>query len=91
MTANRGRLPKVQQGSDVEDTALLIMEWLGEQGMNVLLRVDAERMLAGQPAWTFVASGGPLQQVVRSDGSTVQQCLCFAIAWLREAGVEVPL
>jgi hypothetical protein len=52
--------------------------------------VDAERMLAGEPAWTFVASGGPLEQVVRADAATVQQCFSFAVVRLREAGVEVP-
>jgi hypothetical protein len=90
VTLSRGRWPKVDQDSGIEDAALLILEWLGEQGVGALLRVDAERMLAGEPAWTFVASSGPLERVVRADGATVQQCLSFAIARLREAGVDVP-
>lgn len=25
-----------------------------------MIRIDAQRLQAGQPAWTFTASGGPL-------------------------------
>jgi hypothetical protein len=90
VTVSRRRWPKVDQDSCIEDVALLILEWLGEQRVDAMVRVDAERMLAGEPAWTFVASGGPLAQAVRADGATVEQCFSLAIAWLREAGVEVP-
>ncbi|MFD9061149.1 hypothetical protein ACFVZ3_06465 [Kitasatospora purpeofusca] len=30
MTANRGRWPKTDQDSGIEDVTLLILEWLGE-------------------------------------------------------------
>ncbi|MFV0138140.1 hypothetical protein ACLGIH_34185 [Streptomyces sp. HMX87] len=38
---------------------LLILEWLGEQGVDAMIRVDAERMREDRPAWTFTAGGGP--------------------------------
>ncbi|MEE1753016.1 hypothetical protein [Streptomyces sp. SP18CS02] len=34
-----------------------IMEALAEQGITVLLKVDAERMAERRKPWTFVASG----------------------------------
>jgi hypothetical protein len=78
VTVSRGRWPKVDQDSGIEDAALLILERLGEQGVNAMIKVDAERMLAGESAWTFVASGGPLEQALHADAATVQQCLSWA-------------
>ena len=53
-----------------------------------MLRVDAERS-ASQPGWTFAASGGPLDQSMRADGRTAAECLSFAVARLRELGIDV--
>ncbi|MER7851529.1 hypothetical protein ABTZ98_03110 [Streptomyces bacillaris] len=47
-----GQRPKVDLESDVEDATMLILEWLGEQGVGAMIRVDAERMRDGRPAWT---------------------------------------
>lgn len=41
----------------VEDVTLVILEWLGEQGVGAVVRVDAERLREGRPAWTFAAGG----------------------------------
>ncbi|WP_204053317.1 hypothetical protein [Microbispora siamensis] len=90
MTAHKGRWPKVDQNSGIEDAALLILEWLAEQGINAMIRVDAERLAEGLPPWTFAVSGGPLSQGIRTDGVSAGQCLSFALAHLRDAGVEVP-
>ncbi|MFD0634446.1 hypothetical protein ACFQ9X_25770 [Catenulispora yoronensis] len=43
----------------IDEVALLILEWLGEQGIGAMLRVDALRLAEGRPHWTFAASGGP--------------------------------
>ncbi|MER5569497.1 hypothetical protein ABT083_25265 [Streptomyces goshikiensis] len=90
MTGNRGRWPKIDQDRGIEDVTLLILEWLGEQGVNAMIRVDAERVADNAPAWTFAASGGLLEHGMRADGRTVQQCMSLALAKLREAGVSVP-
>ncbi|MEW9533290.1 hypothetical protein [Microbispora sp. NPDC049125] len=90
MTAHKGRWPKVDQKSGIEDAALPILEWLAEQGINAMIRVDPERLAEGRPAWTFVANGGPLSLEMRADGISAEQCLSFAVARLRDAGVEVP-
>ncbi|MFL3866648.1 hypothetical protein ACWEJZ_25310 [Streptomyces bacillaris] len=47
-----GQRPKVDLESGVEDATMLILEWLGEQGVGAMIRVDAERMRDGRPAWT---------------------------------------
>jgi hypothetical protein len=86
----KGRRPEVKLSDGLEDEALLILEWLAEQGVNALLRVDAERLAEGRPAWTFAASGGPLSQGMRADGSSVDECLTRALASLRETGLVVP-
>ncbi|WP_406003396.1 hypothetical protein [Streptomyces sp. NBC_00829] len=49
MAKRLGRRPKVEQDSGVEDVTLSILEWLGEQGVGAVIRVDAERMRDGQP------------------------------------------
>ncbi|MEU3466157.1 hypothetical protein ABZ721_40270 [Streptomyces sp. NPDC006733] len=90
MTANRGRWPKIDQDSGVEDAVLLILEWLSEQGMGAMIRVDAERLQDQKPAWTFTAGGGPLIRPMRADGATAHECLSLALVYLREAGVDVP-
>ncbi|MFJ3966125.1 hypothetical protein [Streptomyces sp. NPDC090036] len=89
MTGNRGRWPKIDQNG-IEDVTLLILEWLGEQGVNAMIRVDAERVADNAPTWTFAASGGPLEHGVRADGRTAQQCMSAALSKLREAGLSVP-
>ncbi|MEU4675254.1 hypothetical protein AB0F91_46805 [Amycolatopsis sp. NPDC023774] len=90
MTGQKGRWPKVDHGGGVEDAALLILDWLAEQGVNAMLRVDAERLTEGRPSWTFVASGGLLSTGMRADGSSAEVCLSLAVARLRELGVDVP-
>ncbi|MEU9125242.1 hypothetical protein AB0C96_36325 [Streptomyces sp. NPDC048506] len=90
MTNAKGRWPKVDLESGVEDAVLLILEWLGEQGVGAMIRVDAERMQEGRPAWTFAAGGGPLQGGMRADGASVAQCMGRALFKLREAGLAVP-
>ncbi|MFJ5610617.1 hypothetical protein ACIQCJ_14665 [Streptomyces sp. NPDC093221] len=90
MTGNRGRWPKIDEDRGVEDVSLLILEWLGEQGVNAMIRMDAERLADNAPAWTFAASGGPLEHGMRADGRTVQQCMAAALAQLRDAGLSVP-
>ncbi|MFF5158508.1 hypothetical protein ACFY3N_20170 [Streptomyces sp. NPDC000348] len=58
MTGNRGRLPKIDEERGVEDMTLLLLEWLGGQGVNAMIGMDAERLAGSTPAWTF-AGGGP--------------------------------
>lgn len=76
--------------SGVEDATPLILEWLGEQGADAMLRVDAERLREGRPAWTFAAHGGPLSEGMRADGASVAECMGRALLRLREAGLAVP-
>ncbi|MFI9080803.1 hypothetical protein ACIGW8_30765 [Streptomyces sioyaensis] len=90
MANAKGRWPKVDLDSGVEDATLLILEWLGEQGVGAFIRVDAEHMRDGQPAWTFAASGGPLAGGMRADGVSVAECMGRALIQLREAGLTVP-
>ncbi|MFF2231186.1 hypothetical protein [Streptomyces anulatus] len=90
MTKGTGRRPEVDLDSGVEDVTLSILEWLGEQGAHAMIRVDAERMSDGQPAWIFVASGGPLDGGMRADGASVAECMGRALLRLREAGLVVP-
>ncbi|MFJ6566745.1 hypothetical protein ACIQNU_04950 [Streptomyces sp. NPDC091292] len=90
MSEGMGRRLKVDLDSGVEDVTLSILEWLGEQGVGAMIRVDAERMRDGQPAWTFVASGGPLDGGMRADGASVFECMGGALLRLREAGLAVP-
>ncbi|MFF1378772.1 hypothetical protein [Streptomyces sp. NPDC058308] len=71
MAKEMGRWPKVDLDSGIEEVMLSILEWLGEQGAGAMIRVDAERMRDGQPAWTFAASGGPLDGGMRADGASV--------------------
>lgn len=58
MTEAKGRWPKLDPDSGVDDATPLIPEWLGEQGVSAMIRVDAERPAEGRPAWTFAAGGG---------------------------------
>ncbi|MEU0247110.1 hypothetical protein ABZ192_22820 [Streptomyces sp. NPDC006235] len=55
-----------------------------------MIRVDAERVREGRPAWTFAAGGGPLSEGLRADGATVAECMGRALLKLREAGLDVP-
>ncbi|MYZ36451.1 MULTISPECIES: hypothetical protein [unclassified Streptomyces] len=95
MTKAGRRLPKVRHpevGLDngVEEATLLILEWLGEQGVGAMIRVDAERMREARPTWTFAAHGGPFPDGMRADGTSVAECMGRALLRLREAGLDVP-
>ncbi|MET7337863.1 hypothetical protein [Nonomuraea sp. NPDC005650] len=90
MTGRKGRWAKADQDGGIEDATLLILEWLAEQGINAMLRVDAERLAEGRHSWTFAASGGPLEAGMRADGASAALCLSTAVARLRELGVVVP-
>jgi hypothetical protein len=90
VTGTRGRWPKIDKDSGIEDVPLLILEWLGEQGVNAMIRIDAERLSDNAPPWTFAASGGPLEHGLRADEKTVQQCMSAAPTRLREAALSVP-
>ncbi|WP_194858766.1 hypothetical protein [Streptomyces sp. SUK 48] len=90
MAKGMGRHLKVGLDSGVEDVTLPILEWLGEQGVGAMIRVDAERMREGRPAWTFAASGGPLDGGMRADGASAAECMGSALLQLREAGLAVP-
>ncbi|MBL1087883.1 MULTISPECIES: hypothetical protein [Streptomyces] len=89
MGKGTGRWPKGDLDSGVEDATLLILEWLGEQGIGAMIRVDAERLREGRPAWTFAAGGGPLPSM-RADGASAGECMSRALSRMREAGVAVP-
>ncbi|WP_078594572.1 hypothetical protein [Streptomyces sp. NRRL S-920] len=90
MTDSKGRWPKTDPDSGVEDAVLLILEWLGEQGVGAMIRVDAERFQAGLPVWTFTAGGGPLARGMRADGASAGECLSRGLIRLREGGLTVP-
>ncbi|MFI2237168.1 hypothetical protein [Streptomyces chrestomyceticus] len=90
---SKNRRPKLDPDSGVEDLLPLILEWLGEQGIDALIRVDAERVRERRPAWTFFASGGPLSpgHSVQVAGRTAGECVGLALGYLRRAGVDVPV
>ncbi|MEU8340860.1 hypothetical protein [Actinomadura meyerae] len=68
------------------DAVTFLEELLG-QGVNALLRVDAER---GTRPWTFHASGGPLADgYVRVDANSAEECLHRARKALRKAGLAM--
>ncbi|MEU7581019.1 hypothetical protein AB0B50_25840 [Streptomyces sp. NPDC041068] len=90
MTRTKGRWPEWDPDQGVEEVTLLVLEWLGEQGVGAMIRVDAERMQEGRPAWTFAAGGGPLAHGIRADGASVEQCMGRALLTLREHGLVVP-
>lgn len=50
-------LPEPDADNGIEDVSLLILEWLGEQGISALIRFDAQRP---RNPWTFAAAGGEL-------------------------------
>jgi hypothetical protein len=83
-----------ESGAQAADAVLLVLEWLGEQGVDAMIRVDADRVREGRPAWTFAAGGGPLaadgRGGLRADARTAEECLRLALAQLREAGLDVP-
>lgn len=86
----KNRWPRLDPDSGVEDVTLLVMEWLGEQGVEPMLRLDVERLREGRPAWTFVVGGGSLPHVVRTDGTSAGECMGMALHSLRKAGLDVP-
>lgn len=90
VTGPKGRWPKPEPGSGVEDATPLILEWLGEQRVDAMVRVDAEGMRSGQPPWTFTASGGHMPHAMRADGASVGECMNKALVQLRAAGLAVP-
>ncbi|MFB6888614.1 hypothetical protein ACFCX4_04770 [Kitasatospora sp. NPDC056327] len=87
----RNRWPEPDPDSGVADVALLIPEWLGEQGINAMVRVDAERVRDRRPPWTSAANGGRPAAPFGADGATAAQCTESAPRLLREAGVDVPV
>lgn len=86
----KGRWPKTSQDTAPGDMALLIMEWLAEQGINALLKVDPVRLAEDGRPWTFIASGGPVPDFVRAEAATPELCVSMVVARLREVGVDVP-
>jgi hypothetical protein len=50
VTRGKGRWPEPDPDHGVEDATLFVLEWLGEQGVGAMIRVDAERMREGRPA-----------------------------------------
>lgn len=80
--------PRRRRYGSAMDDASFLLEWLLEQGVSALLRVDAER---GARPWTFHASGGPLAgSWVRVDADTAEECLGRAYKHLKKAGVDLP-
>lgn len=81
-------------GARVADVVLLVLERLGEQGVDAMIRVDADRVREGRPARTFAGGGGPLtaggRMGLRADARTAEECLRLALVQLREAGLDVP-
>lgn len=69
-----------------------VMESLAEQGVTVLLKVDAERLRHATRPWTFVASGTPFQDdlLVRTDAVSLEACLEVCLPRLRELGLVIP-
>lgn len=90
MVTDKRRWAKDDPESGIEDSALLILEWLAEHGVNALIKVDPERLAEGKPAWTFVVSGGETCGGMRVEGATAGECLSRGVAELRDAGVGVP-
>ncbi|MFI1177484.1 hypothetical protein [Streptomyces melanogenes] len=88
MDEAKRRRAKTNPDSGVEDVTVLVMEWLGEQGMHALLRVDPERE---RNQWTFFVAQGPLTDPVRIDGSSVNDCVGRVLARLKDQGISVPL
>ncbi|MFI0259238.1 hypothetical protein ACH4OW_09405 [Streptomyces sp. NPDC017056] len=86
----RRRRPEADRHSGIEELTPLILEWLGEQGIDAMIRVDTLRMSEGRPAWTFLASNGPVEGGLRADGASAAECMDWALVRLREIGVEVP-
>ncbi|GAA3774416.1 hypothetical protein GCM10022403_006640 [Streptomyces coacervatus] len=86
----RTRWLKLDPDSGVEGATLLILEWLGEQGVGAMIRIDAERLRESLPAWSSAASGGPLPSGLPADGAAVAECMGRALLRLREAGLAVP-
>ncbi|MEV5240074.1 hypothetical protein AB0K89_13330 [Streptomyces cinnamoneus] len=72
----------------LEGTGVLVLDWLTEQGLSVFLKADGDR---AAPGWTFIVSGGPLQQTQRADGPTAGRCLRRMLSRLRAEGVAVPV
>ncbi len=88
MPRAKNRLPKPDPDSGIEEVPLLILEWLGEQGISALIRFDAQRP---HNQWTFAASGGILSHPVRHDSASANVCLSNGLALLQAQGLHVPL
>ncbi|MFF9787687.1 hypothetical protein [Streptomyces nigrescens] len=87
MARPRNRLPKSDPDSGIEDVPLLILEWLGEQGISALIRFDAQRP---RTPWTFTAAGGALLHPIRNDAASADKCLNNGLALMRKQGINVP-
>lgn len=88
MARPKNRLPKPDSDSGIEDVPLLILEWLGEQGVSALIRFDAQRPCN---PWTFAAAGGTLTHPVRNDAASANDCLSNGLTLIRKQGIDVPL
>lgn len=66
----------------------ILMKRMGESGVTVLLKMDAERLAEAQEAWTFVATGAPLgpEGSVRVDAWSMAECVNAGLGKLREQG-----
>ncbi|CAM5472384.1 hypothetical protein GCM10010329_30940 [Streptomyces spiroverticillatus] len=87
---SRERWPRLDPERGVADVTLLILEWLGEQGIGATIRIDAERLAEGRPPWTFAAGGGAVGTGMRADGRTAEECMGRALVPLSKLGVDVP-
>lgn len=87
MSRTRTRLPKSDPDSGIGDVPLLILEWLGEQGVSALIRFDAQRP---RVPWTFTAAGGALPRPIRNDAASADRCLSNGLALMRKQGINVP-
>ncbi|MCP9211435.1 hypothetical protein [Streptomyces cucumeris] len=83
----KNRMSKPDTDNGIEDVSLLILEWLGEQGVSALIRFDAERP---RNQWTFAASGEALPEPVRNDAMSAAECLSNGLVLIRRQGMDVP-
>ncbi|MFI1622485.1 hypothetical protein ACH4VT_36820 [Streptomyces lydicus] len=87
MARAKNRLPEPDSDSGIEDVPILILEWLGEQGISALIRFDAQRP---RNSWTFAAAGGELTHPIRNDAPSADKCLSNGLALIRQQGINVP-
>ncbi|MFF9555475.1 hypothetical protein ACF1DY_06605 [Streptomyces albus] len=84
-----GALPDRPCPSESGMDAQNLMQELSHAGVTVLVKCDGERLREGGRPWTFVASGGPLEErPVRRDDITLDACLVNASRLLMDIGPE---